>query len=127
MATATNPDVVANAANEFQRAGLVAVDGDASALKPVLMGSAHGFRLGATCDRAAGILSIRIYYLDSNSRVVSQDAVQFAAAPQADWAGQFTGTPSGPSEGWFPLMGAQAVVFRVVSIAGVWNLAGVWG
>jgi hypothetical protein len=118
--------VTANYASEFQRATVNAVDADASQLPPIGLGGAQSVRLGATCGTANASLSLRLYFIDSQGRVISTTAITFTAGNLPDWGAQYSGMPS--YDPCWPVGGGRALVVKCDNLTpgSVWNLAGAW-
>jgi hypothetical protein len=123
MATAT---VTQTYANEFQRPGIAAADADASVLPAISLAPGQSVRIGASCGQPNATLALRLYFLDSNGRVVTVQPIAFTSGAAADWAATFNGSP--PFDPCFPISGARNLVIKAdsVSAGSTWNVCGAW-
>jgi hypothetical protein len=109
---------------QFDRIGIGAVDGDASALPTFPCSGTSVATIAAICDTASATITLRMIYFNGSSLPCGTSLpTTFTAGKKADFGQLFLGVPD--SDMWRPIAGAVSIGIKIDNVsAGRWSIHG---
>jgi hypothetical protein len=109
---------------QFDRIGVSAVDGDASAILTFPCPGSSVATIAAVCDTASATMTVRMIYFNGSSLPCGSSVpITFTTGKTADFGQLFLGVPD--SDMWRPVAGANSIGVKVDNVsAGRWSLHG---
>jgi uncharacterized protein (UPF0212 family) len=115
---------ISQGSGQFDRIGVSAVDGDASAIQTFPCSGTSVATIAVVCDTALATITLRmIYFNGSYLPCGTSMPITFTAGKAADFGQLFMGVPD--SDMWRPVSGANSVGIKVDNVsAGRWSIHG---